>query len=179
MGGPMGVYDDAQYPWLAAEKEHIRAAIDAGKAVLGICLGAQLIAASLGAEVLPHTHKEIGWFPVSMTAAGVAHPLFAGINPAMTVFHWHGDRFDIPAGAQHLMSSTGCDNQAFAYGEKVLALQFHLEMDVAAVEGLIGACGRELKQGAWIQNADWLVQLAESGKTRLALFALLDNWAAA
>ena len=129
MGGSMGVYDEDRFPWLAAEKAHIRAAIDAGKRVLGICLGAQLIAACLGAKVAPHTHKEIGWFPVAMTDAGVVHPLLAGFNSAMTVFHWHGDRFEIPAGAQHLMSSAACDNQAFIYGEHVLALQFHLEMD--------------------------------------------------
>src|SRR5690606_34973423 len=87
MGGSMGVYDEYRLPWLKAEKAHIRAAIDADKYVLGICLGAQLLASSLGAKVAPHTHKEIGWFPVAMTDTGATHRLLSGLNSAMNVFH--------------------------------------------------------------------------------------------
>jgi len=179
MGGSMGVYDEAQFPWLAEEKAHIRAAIDAGKCVLGICLGAQLIAASLGAKVAPHTHKEIGWFPVAVTDVGRVHPMFTGFNPSMTVFHWHGDRFEIPTGAYHLMSSAACDNQAFAYGEHVLALQFHLEMDPAAVRAIMAACAEELRHegpGLWVQNAGEIVEKSRKAVTKQTLFTLLDRW---
>lgn len=179
MGGSMGVYDDAHLPWLAAEKAHIRAAIDAGKYVLGICLGAQLIAASLGARVAPHTHKEIGWFPVAMTDAGARHPLLSGFNSAMTVFHWHGDRFEIPNGAYHLMSSAACDNQAFAYGERVLGLQFHLEMDPAAVRAIMAAGAEELRRegpGLWVQSAGEIVEKSKKAVTKQTLFTLLDRW---
>lgn len=179
MGGSMGVYDEDRFHWLAAEKAHIRTAIDAGKQVLGICLGAQLIAASLGARVAPHVHKEIGWFPVAMTDAGVAHPLLAGLNHSMSVFHWHGDRFEIPVGAEHLMSSAACDNQAFTLGDKVLALQFHLEMDPRAVRAIMTACADELQregQGRWVQSAAEIVEKSEKAVTKQALYMLLDRW---
>lgn len=179
MGGSMGVYDEDRFAWLAPEKTHIRSAIEAGRPVLGICLGAQLVAASLGAKVAPHTHKEIGWFPVAMTDAGVTHPLFAGFNSAMTVFHWHGDRFEVPASAQHLMSSAACDNQAFTYGAHVLALQFHLEMDPVAVRALMAACEDELLRegpGRWVQSASEIVEKSEKAVTRQVLYTLLDRW---
>lgn len=180
MGGSMGVYDEHRFPWLAPEKAHIRAAIDAGKHVLGICLGAQLIAASLGANVAPHTHKEIGWYPVALTPTGAAHPLLAGFDPAMLVFHWHGDRFELPAGARHLMSSTACDNQAFTYGEYVLALQFHLEMDAAAVREMLANCADELRRegpGLWVQSVGEIVEKGRKAMTKQTLFTLLDRWA--
>jgi GMP synthase-like glutamine amidotransferase len=179
MGGSMGVYDTDRFAWLAPELAHIRAAIDACKHVLGICLGAQLVAAALGAGVAPHVHKEIGWFPVALTEAGATHPLLSGFNSAMLVFHWHGDRFEIPQGAQNLISSAACDHQAFAYGQRTLALQFHLEMDDAAVQAILAGCAGELEReggGHWVQSA---VEMAERGKkavTRQALFVLLDHW---
>lgn len=179
MGGSMGVYEQDRFPWLEPEKAHIRAAIDAGKHVLGICLGAQLIAASLGAKVAPHKHKEIGWFPVALTDAGVAHPYLSGFNPAMTVFHWHGDRFEIPAGAIHLMSSAACDNQAFVYGKHVLALQFHLEMDAAAVRAIVAGCAEELRRegkGRWVQSAGDMAEKGKKAATKQVLFTLLDRW---
>ena len=180
MGGSMGVYDEDRFVWLAPEKAHIRAAIDAGKHVLGICLGAQLIAASLGAKVAPHTHKEIGWFPVAMTDAGLTHPLFSGLNNAMTVFHWHGDRFELPQGAVHLMSSAACDNQAFVYNDRVLALQFHLEMDAAAVRAIMSGCAEELRHAGpslWVQSAGEIVEHGKKAVTKQTLFTLLDRWA--
>ncbi len=178
MGGSMGVYDEAQYPWLAAEKHHIASAINAGKPVLGICLGAQLIVASLGAKVAPHTHKEIGWFPVAVTDQAAGHPILSGLNHAISVFHWHGDRFEIPEGALHLMCSEACDNQAFLYGDRVLGLQFHLEMDAPAINAIVEACGDELTPSRWIQSAEVIQQKAAIIQTRLALYRLLDNWAA-
>lgn len=177
MGGPMGVYEEDAYPWLKPEKSHIRATIDAGKPVLGICLGAQLIAASLSAKVAPHSHKEIGWFPVVVEDSVAGHSILSGLNPAMTVLHWHGDRFEIPGGAVRLMSSAACDNQAFLYGRHVLGLQFHLEMDSTAVDAILGSCGHELVKGEWIQPAETIRQKTSVNHTRRSLFMLLDNWA--
>ncbi len=124
----MNVYEEAEYPWLAAEKAFIAAAIGAGKPVLGICLGAQLIAAVLGGTVSKGPQPEIGWYPVELTPAGRELPLFAGFPDRFTALHWHGDTFSIPPGATHVASSAACANQAFAYdGGRVVGLQFHLE----------------------------------------------------
>jgi GMP synthase (glutamine-hydrolysing) len=134
LGGPMNCYETTRYPHLAFETEAIRAAIDKGLPVLGICLGAQLIARALGAEVRSNDAKEIGWYDVSPTPAGSKDPLFSHFAGTEKIFHWHGDRFEIPRGAVHLAASALCTNQAFRYGDNVYALQFHLEVD----EPLIG-----------------------------------------
>lgn len=154
MGGPMGVHDEEQYPWLAAEKTLIRAAIDGGKRVLGICLGAQLIAHTLGAAVTPNPRREIGWFPIRATEAAGATPwgvVFAG-QPR--VFHWHGDTFAIPPGAVHLASSEACPHQAFVLGTRVLGLQFHLETTGESAEALLKHCANELDGSEWVQDAE-------------------------
>jgi GMP synthase-like glutamine amidotransferase len=161
MGGPMGVYDQDGHPWLADEIELIGKAMAAGKTVLGICLGAQLIAAALGAKVYPNTHKEIGWFPVRLTDEGRRSPLLQGFPPELSVFHWHGDTFDLPAESTHLMTSAGCVNQAFGYGDRVIGLQCHLEVTPASVNALIDHCGYELGGGElarapFIQTAEQL-----------------------
>lgn len=131
MGGPMNIYEHAAHPWLVAEKQLIRSAIDAGKKVLGICLGSQLIAEVLDGPVTRNAHSEIGWFDVALNPAGRAHPLFDEWPERFEAFHWHGDTFAIPPGAQHLMSSEACANQGFVYRERVLGLQFHLEVTAA------------------------------------------------
>ncbi len=128
MGGPMGACDDAKYPWLIKEKQLIERAIEKGKTVLGICLGAQLIANVLGAAVRPNKEKEIGWFPIELTDAGRSSPLMWFLPGRLNVFHWHGDTFELPSGAVHLASSEACRNQAFTYNERVIALQFHMEI---------------------------------------------------
>ncbi len=131
LGGPWSLYDN--YPWLKSETAFVRAAIDAGIPVLGICLGAQLIAASLGADVLPCGAREIGWYGIELTPEGVQDALMGRLHPEETVFQWHGDTFELPAGAVHLAASPLCRNQAFRYGDKVYALQFHLEVTAAMV----------------------------------------------
>ena len=113
MGGPMGVRDETDYPWMANEKALIGAAIAAGKTVIGVCLSAQLIAAALGARVYPNAHREIGWFPVALTDQGRASDLFAFLPHRFEVFHWHGDIFGLPDGAVHLAHSEGCEHQVF------------------------------------------------------------------
>ncbi len=132
MGGPMNIYEHEKYPWLVPEKALIRAALDTGKRVLGICLGAQLLADVLGAPVTRNPESEIGWFPVDLSAAGRACALLADLPERFTAFHWHGDTFALPAGATPLAFSAACPQQAFAVdGGRVLGLQFHLEVTQA------------------------------------------------
>jgi GMP synthase-like glutamine amidotransferase len=125
LGGPMSVNDDL--PYLAREMEWIRQAVAQRRPILGICLGAQLIARAMGATVRSNPAKEIGWYDLRFTDAAAADPLFQGLS-LETVFHWHGETFDLPPGAELLASSDLCRHQAFRLGERVYALQFHLEV---------------------------------------------------
>ncbi len=152
LGGPMNIYEEEAHPWLAAEKTAIREAVDAGKAVLGICLGAQLVCDVLGGQVTKGEHPEIGWQPVTLTPQGAAHPLFAGFPETFTAFHWHGDTFSIPSGAIHAASSPGCANQAFVLGDRVAGLQFHLETAPVNLVSLIKHCGSEIVPGDFVQT---------------------------
>lgn len=153
MGGPMGVYDDHLYPWLPKEKAFIEDAIHASKKVLGICLGGQLIATCLGAYVNTAPHKEIGWFPVYPTGEKTTYTWLDDLFiDSPTVFHWHGDRFDIPYGAHNLASSDVNINQAFLYKDYVLALQFHLEVMEDNVQAMLTHCGQELTAAKHIQS---------------------------
>lgn len=128
LGGPMGVYEADKYPYLADEMRLIKNAIEAGLPVLGICLGAQLIAGALGARVYKGPAPEVGWAPIYPTPEAEADPVFRGLGPAVEAFHWHGDTFDLPAGAIRFASSDRYENQAFRFGERAYALQFHLEV---------------------------------------------------
>jgi GMP synthase-like glutamine amidotransferase len=128
MGGPMGVYDEAEYPFLRDEHHFLTCMLAQGVPLLGICLGSQLLAKALGARVYRNPQKEIGWYTVDLTPAGAADPLFAGLTSPVPVFQWHGDAFDLPAGATPLASSPLCTHQAFRYGDRVYGLLFHLEL---------------------------------------------------
>lgn len=127
LGGPIGVYEEEDYPWLKQETALIRARLDARKPTLGICLGAQLMARALGARVYPGPAKEIGWAPVTLTDEGRVSPLSHLEHENVFVLHWHGDTFDLPQGAVRLAFTQVTPNQAFAIGRHALALQFHLE----------------------------------------------------
>ncbi|MGH9785594.1 MAG: type 1 glutamine amidotransferase, partial [Terriglobia bacterium] len=145
MGGPMGVYEADRYPFLRDEQRLIRQAAEAGIPVLGICLGAQLIAAALGARVYPGPHKEIGWYPVEVTPQD---DFTAALPSRFTAFHWHGDTFDLPPGATRLFRSDLYENQGFRWGRNVLAIQFHLEITAAMVDEWLddGGCRHELAE---------------------------------
>lgn len=157
LGGPMSVNDQAQYPWLVQEKQFIRQAINAGKAILGICLGAQLIASALGAAVYPNAQKEIGWFEVQTTYP--ITPVFQ-FPESIEVFHWHGETFDLPAGAVHLAKSAVCQHQAFQYQQSVIGLQFHLETTLQSAQHIIQHCANELVQHQpYIQSAEQILIL--------------------
>ncbi|HTS31136.1 MAG TPA: gamma-glutamyl-gamma-aminobutyrate hydrolase family protein [Bryobacteraceae bacterium] len=131
LGGPMSVNDPL--PYLRLESEILTQAIGRGQPVLGICLGSQLIAQALGSRVYRNPVKEIGWFDLRLTDAGRNDRLFGAMNPTETVFHWHGETFDLPAGAVRLAHSDACANQAFRVGTKVYGLQFHLEVTPAMI----------------------------------------------
>jgi len=175
MGGPMGVYDEAQYPWLAEEKVFIREAIEKGKTVIGICLGSQLIAEVLGAKVYPNKQKEIGWFDVKLSETSKGHPLFVGFEDKFPVFHWHGDTFDLPAGSIHLISSAVCLNQAFLYNDNVLGLQFHFEVTGQTLSGMVKNGLHELAQNETIQSAEQILkQTAYIEANNKKMFQILD-----
>ena len=133
LGGPIGVYEEDAYPFLADELRLLRARLEAGRPTLGICLGCQLIAQALGGRVYPGHGKEIGWKPLTLTAAGLDSPL-AALADGISVLHWHGDTFDLPEGATLLASSDRYPHQAFSWGRHALALQFHLETTARGLE---------------------------------------------
>lgn len=154
LGGPMGVADEARYPWLAPERRFIAEAIAKGRTVLGICLGAQLIARALGAVVRKNPCKEIGWFPVYRDPA-LAGTLLSGVFPdEVEVFHWHGDTFDLPAGAVPVASSAACRNQGFVLNDRVVGFQFHLETRPEAAASLVRHCSADLDDSASVQGAE-------------------------
>ncbi len=134
LGGPMGVYQTELHPHLHAEIALVTQAIAQEKPVLGICLGAQIIAHALGASVTPLPVQEIGWYEVTVTDAGRSDPMLAELSPHEPIFQWHGDGFELPDGAVQLARSALCPQQAFRYGPRVYALQFHLEVDADMVE---------------------------------------------
>ncbi len=158
LGGLMNIYEHDAYPWLVTEKQFIRCAIDAGKKVLGVCLGGQLIADVLGGKVIRNHYPEIGWHPIRLLPLARKYPLFEGISDELMAFHWHGNTFTIPSGAIHLASSSACTNQAFLYGSNVLGLQFHLEYSQDSILIMLKECKNELIQSPYVQNAEQIRQ---------------------
>lgn len=151
MGGPMSVNDEHLHPWLVDEKRFVRDAMAAGRRVLGICLGAQLMASALGARVYPNAAREIGWHPIDGVAPPAGRPAFR--FPAQApVFHWHGETFELPAGSVHSARSVGCEHQAFQLGARAIGLQFHLEMTPEGAAALVVNCPGDLRPGSFVQS---------------------------
>jgi len=177
MGGPMGVQDQGLYPWLADEKRLLRDTIDRGKTLVGVCLGAQLIAEALGARVFANPHKEIGWFPIELTASGRESRAVGSLPARLEVFHWHGDTFDLPRGAVHLARSQACEHQAFLFEGRVLGLQFHVESTPASVRDLVANCADEICPGPYIQSAERILAAGDEDYRRIhqALFGMLEG----
>ncbi len=154
MGGPMSVHDERDQPWLLAEKKLIDSAISQGKRLLGVCLGAQLIADVMGAPVAKNPHREIGWFPVRTVELTPAPSLFRSFPKVFDVLHWHGETFGIPAGARRIHGSDACENQSFEFDGRIVGLQYHLEMRRVDAEALAANCGEETAAGGpFVQSA--------------------------
>lgn len=176
MGGSMNIYEHKAYPWLAQEKKFIRRAIDADKKIIGICLGAQLIADVLGAPVTCNTHKEIGWHKIKLSSGAKNSAAFSSLPEEMVVFQWHGDTFSTPPNAIHLASSTVCGNQAFQYGSHVLALQFHLEYSLQSIEKMLLHCADEIVDSPYIHTPEQIrAGYNNIPQTSAWLYTLLDN----
>jgi GMP synthase-like glutamine amidotransferase len=175
MGGPMSVYDERKYEWMKAEKGFIKTFIQSDKPVLGICLGSQLLAEALGAKVYSHKTKEIGFFPILKTTRAERDELFADMPDEWNVFHWHGDTFDIPAGAELMAKTDACRNQAFRKNNCV-GIQFHPEADQKLIEQMVQHCKEELVKAEFIQTEQEILSNVQSTEgNREWLYNFLDK----
>ena len=165
MGGPMSVNNESEYPWLVDEKRFIGAAIRRGIPVLGICLGAQLMAATLGARVYPNSLKEIGWWPIRSVPA-VEQDAFV-FPDTIEALHWHGETFDIPSGAVWLAESEGFRHQAFQYGASAIGLQFHLETTPESLRSLVENCRHELVDTPFVQSEEQMLSKPDLAYERI------------
>jgi len=173
LGGPMNIYEEDKYSWLKTEKKFIKKAVENKKIVLGICLGAQLIADVLGAKVYQNQHKEIGWFPIKLAQN---QNLFKNMPEELNAIHWHGDTFDIPKESFPVGSSEACQNQGFVYDNKVVGLQFHLETSPESLKNLIDNCQDEIKEEKFIQTAEYMLSQNENfEELKKNLYVFLDN----
>ncbi|NQT24215.1 type 1 glutamine amidotransferase [candidate division KSB1 bacterium] len=178
MGGPMGVHDEGEHHWLKNEKHFIEKAIISEKKILGICLGAQLLASVLGAKVYKNPDKEIGWYPVSLSGDGQSNPLLKDLPATFNAFHWHGDTFDIPEHGIRIAESKACTNQGFVMNNHIIGLQFHLESTTTSIKELVENGRSELVEGKWIQNEEVLMNqtdqhVAESNRW---MASILNKW---
>jgi len=179
MGGPMSVNDLTAHPWLAAEQRCIARAVADGKVVLGVCLGAQLIASAMGASVYPNKERELGWLPIERVAEPRSGGMAGVIPDRLDVFHWHGETFDLPAQALHIARSAACENQAFAIGERVLGLQFHLEATPSSVTALIENCRGDLSPGRFVQSEEDMLRGGDRfERANAVMVSVLDHLAA-
>lgn len=176
MGGPMNVYEYKAHPWLKAEKMAIEDGIAKGRPMLGVCLGAQLMADVLGGPVSKNPLPEIGWLPVDATPDAKNSPVFEHFPRRFTAFHWHGDTFAIPPGATPVAATEACANQAFVYNGNAVGLQFHIETTAESMEALLANCADEIIPGPYVQDAETMRQKATAHLQgmRPLLFAMLD-----
>ncbi len=157
MGGGMNIYEHRNYPWLVTEKAVIAQVIAQGKRVLGVCLGGQLIADVLGARVYQNAEYEIGWYPVRIHEEARKHPFFAGFPEGFTVMHWHGDTFELPPGATPVASSDVCANQAFLISDRIVGLQFHIEVRPEDVRTFVQGETGPLPEGRYVQSFEQIL----------------------
>jgi GMP synthase-like glutamine amidotransferase len=158
LGGPMGVYDDAECSWLGPEKLFVEESLESGKKIIGICLGAQILASVLGAAVYRNSNPEIGWFPVMKTGTATSSRIGKILPETFQSFHWHNDTFDIPIGAIRLAKSIATENQGFVYEERALALQFHLESTRESILQIYENSADEVIKNDFVQASDEALQ---------------------
>ena len=174
LGGRMGAYEEDTYPWLMEEKWFIKRAIAENKYVLGLCLGAQILADVLGGLVHPHVQYEIGWWPVHFSPQ-IEGSLLKGVPNTIHLFEFHGDTFTLPLGVKLLASSEGCENQAFIYNDRVLALQFHPEVSVENMKLLAQAVGNV--EGPYSQPATYYLNEQDYfEQSKEVMFTILCNF---
>lgn len=177
LGGTMGAYEEEDNPWLRQEKKFISSVIKQNKAVLGICLGAQLIAETIGGKVYPHVHEEIGWWDVHFSENVKNYDLFEGLSEQLSLFQYHGDTFDLPTDAVWLAASEASKNQAFIYKDNVLGLQFHPEFSKAQLENIVSKHGEDITPGPYTQMPkEFLTKTNNFAQAKEFLFTLLDNF---
>lgn len=176
MGGPMSIYDERLHPWLTEEKQYIRQAVAANKHVLGVCLGAQLIAAAMGGRVYSTGKQEIGFFPLHLTETATRSPIFHELPDHFLAFHWHGDTFTLPPGTLHMAKSDAVPHQAFtSKNSRVLALQYHVEATPQSVAALIDNSTLP-PTGPNVQTADEMKNFKQYPAMRQLLWTMLDTW---
>lgn len=174
MGGTMSTREEEKHRWLQAEKKFILKSVESGKIILGICFGAQLIAEVLGAKVYEAKEKEIGWFPVNLIKNNLPEELNT-LPESTTVFHWHGDTFDLPDGAIRLASSETTINQAFLYRDKVIALQYHHEVTKEAIGLMLDNLGWQLKKDRYVQSVEEIMKgTGHISENNRIMFKILD-----
>ncbi|GAB3790739.1 type 1 glutamine amidotransferase [Virgibacillus kimchii] len=180
LGGVAGSYEEEKYPWLKNEKNFIKEAINRNKAILGICLGAQLIAEVLGGKVYPHTYNEIGWWPIRFYKEVEDVPLFSGLKRELYFFQYHGDVFELPEdvkGIVPLAENDATKNQAYVYKDRVVGLQFHPEFNEEKLEEIVSIFENEIRPGPYTQMPkDFLGQIECVEEARKFLYSLLDNF---
>jgi GMP synthase-like glutamine amidotransferase len=178
LGGSMSVHQEVEFPWLKAEKDFLARAVDARKVIFGVCLGAQLISLAMGGEVTRAAHKEIGWFPVKLTQEASESAAFGVLPEEFVAFHWHGDQFSTPRGAVRAAESEACRNQAFVFDDRVVGVQFHLELTSDSIGRLISHCEEDLRPGPYVQKPQhMLAQRDLIRQGNLLSHTLLDSLA--
>ena len=176
LGGPMGAYEEEANPWIAEEKQYLREVVAAGKKIVGLCLGCQLLAAALGGEAFRHTCKEFGWQPIEITKEGKEW-LSVEVESFFRAFQWHGDTYSLPPGAIQLARSEAAEQQAFLIGKQVLGLQFHLEWTEQMMRDALADPGVAPPASPFVQTPEEIlaeISLCTSGKKRF--FLLMDRF---
>ena len=177
-GGPQHIWEEGRHPWLGAEKEFISRAVQAGKTILGICLGAQLIAEAMGGKVFSNRFKALGWYDVSLTADGISSSIFEDVPERFTIFQWHSDRYTLPPECIRLAASPAAENQAFlSTDNRILGIQFHPDFDCGTIAHMIKTLGKEYPRGPYVTERDELLQQTASMREPSWLMdKILDNF---
>ncbi|WP_340820589.1 type 1 glutamine amidotransferase [Methanolobus sp. WCC4] len=176
MGGLMSVYQEDEHPWLIQEKEFVKGIIDSGKAVYGICFGAQMLSELLGGKVSRNEFREIGWHSIRSLDTFNEDEVLFSIPSELTVLQWHGDTFTLPDGARRLFESEACPEQGFIYGDNVLAVQFHPEADESCIDSLISECSSDLVEGKYIQSEKEITGRDDLLASSSALMSAILDW---